>query len=61
MQQFEIVSPLVRPPSGTPGTGELPIRSNRTFAIAVAISLGLGAVLMFVSLHHAASRMQAFS
>jgi hypothetical protein len=38
---------------------ESPIRSNRSFAILVAISLGLGAVLMFVSLHHAASNMQA--
>jgi len=44
-----------------PRHGERPIRSNRSFAIAVAISLGLGAVLMFVSLHHAATHMQAFS
>ena len=36
-----------------------PIRSNKAFAIAVGISLGLGVLLMFASLHHAASNMQA--
>jgi len=41
-----------------PSTGEHPIRSNHTFVLAIAISLLIGAALMFASLHAAASHMQ---
>jgi len=41
-----------------PSTGEHPIRSNYTFVLAIAISLLIGAALMFASLHAAASHMQ---
>jgi hypothetical protein len=33
------------------------MRSNHALALAIAISLVAGAVLMFVSLHHAATHM----
>jgi hypothetical protein len=59
LQQF--TGTLSTPPALNPApeeTGVHPLKSNHAFACAIAISLLLGAVVMFGSLHAAASNMQ---